>query len=56
MAERTIELTDEQIYRLKTKIIMKESKNLKDKLYTDQKMIQSIKTLIEEEIQCCLNQ
>ena len=46
----------EQIERLKKKIIMQENLNLKNREKTDAQMVKWIKDLIEEEVKCCLNQ
>ena len=49
-------LSEEALKRLKTKIILKENKNLKDRQFKDSEMIQWIKKQIEEEVACCSNQ
>ena len=50
------ELSEESLTRLKTKIILKENKNIKDHLMKDSQMVEWIKKQIEEEVQCYSNQ
>ncbi len=50
------ELSEESLTRLKTKIILKENKNIKDHQMKDTQMVEWIKKQIEEEVQCCLSQ
>lgn len=49
-------LNQKAIERLKKKLIIAESKNLKTKDKTDTQMVNDIKKWIEEEVQCCSNQ
>lgn len=51
-----VRVSDEAIERLKLKIIIKENRNLKTREKNDREMINCIKKMIEEEVQCCLNQ
>lgn len=50
------ELNEKAIARLKSKIIIAESKNLKTKNKSDVDMVKDIKKWIEEEVKCCSNQ
>lgn len=58
MSERveSIKIDDAVVERLKRKIIVQESINLKKHEKNDQQMVAWIKKKIEEEAQCCLNQ
>ncbi len=56
MDHSEITLSKEAINRLISKIILKESKNIKDRAISDDQMINWIKKQIEEEVQCYLNQ
>lgn len=51
-----IEVNEKAVERLKRKIILQESQNLKTREKTDQQMIAWIKKQIEEEVQCYSNQ
>ena len=51
-----IEVNEEAVERLKRKIILQESQNLKTREKTDQQMVAWIKKQIEEEVQCYSNQ
>lgn len=51
-----IEIDKQIVDRLKRKIIVQETLNLKTKAKTDQEMVNWIKGTIEEEVQCLLNQ
>jgi hypothetical protein len=51
-----VRVSDEAIERLKRKIIIQENRNLKTREKNDREMINCIKKMIEEEVQCCLNQ
>ena len=50
-----IEVNEKAIERLKRKIILQESQNLKTREKTDQQMVAWIKKQIEEEVQCYSN-
>lgn len=50
------EINQKAIERLKKKIVLAESKNLKTKNKNDTAMINDIKKWIEEEVKCCSNQ
>ena len=52
----SIKIDDAVIERLKRRIIVQESINLKNHEKNDQQMVAWIKKKIEEEAQCCLNQ
>ena len=47
---------EKAIERLKKKIVIAESTNLRTKNKTDAQMVKDIKKWIEEEVKCCLNQ
>ena len=49
-----IKVNEKAVERLKRKIILQESQNLKTREKTDQQMVAWIKKQIEEEVQCCL--
>ena len=47
-----IKVNEKAVERLKRKIILQESQNLKTREKTDQQMVAWIKKQIEEEVQC----
>ena len=51
-----IKVNEKAVERLKRKIILQESQNLKTREKTDQQMVAWIKKQSEEEVQCCSNQ
>lgn len=51
-----IKVNEKAVERLKRKIILQESQNLKTREKTDQQMVAWIKKQIEEKVQCCSNQ
>jgi len=51
-----IELDSTIVTRLKHKIILAESLNLKTKNKSEAQMVQHIKQMIEEEVECCSDQ
>ena len=51
-----IKVNEKAVERLKRKIILQESQNLKTREKTDQQMVAWIKNQIEEEVHCCSNQ
>lgn len=51
-----IKVNEKAVERLKRKIILQESQNLKTREKTDQQMVAWIKKQIEEGVQCCSNQ
>ena len=51
-----IKVNEKAVERLKRKIILQESQNLKTREKTDQQMVAWIKKQIEVEVQCCSNQ
>lgn len=51
-----IKVNEKAVERLKRKIILQESQNLKTREKTDQQMVAWIKKQIEEEVQYCSNQ
>ena len=51
-----IKIYEKAVERLKRKIILQESQNLKTREKTDQQMVAWIKKQIEEEVQCYSNQ
>ncbi len=51
-----IKISEKAVERLKRKIILQESQNLKTREKTDQQMVAWIKKQIEEEVQCYSNQ
>lgn len=51
-----IKINEKAVERLKRKIILQESQNLKTREKTDQQMVTWIKKQIEEEVQCYSNQ
>lgn len=56
MSEQGIPIDEKAIERLKRNIIIRENINLKTREKSDQEMVKWIKSKIEEEVQCCLNQ
>lgn len=52
----SIELNRKLLDRLKKKIILAESQNLRTKNKSDKQMVADIKKMIEEEVRCCSNQ
>ena len=51
-----IEVDSKIVARLKYKIVLAESMNLKTKNKSESQMIQHLKKMIEEEVQCCSDQ
>ena len=51
-----IKINEKAVERLKRKIILQESQNLKTREKTDQQMVAWIKKQIEEEVHCYSNQ
>ena len=56
MDSNNLDLNRKAIERLKKKIILAESKNLRTKDKSDTQMVADIKKWIEEEVKCCSNQ
>lgn len=56
METQKIEIDSKLVTRLKHKIILAESLNLKTKNKSESQMVQHIKKMIEEEVQCCSDQ
>ena len=56
MNETIIEIDEKIVERLKRNIIIRENVNLKKREKSDPEMVKWIKSKIEEEVQCCLNQ
>ncbi len=56
MSQNEFEPNEKAIERLKKKIIIAESNNLRTKNKTDAQMVSDIKKWIEEEEKCCSNQ
>lgn len=56
MSDSKIEIDEKIVERLKMKIIICENNNLKTREKSDPEMVKWIKSKIEEEVQCCLNQ
>ena len=56
MNNNYIKIDDKAIERLKRVIIIRENMNLKTREKNDQEMVKWIKSKIEEEVKCCLNQ
>ena len=56
MADTNIEIDEKIVERLKKNIIIRENINLKTREKSDQDMVKWIKSKIEEEVQCYLNQ
>lgn len=51
-----VRINDKAIERLKRKIILQESRNLKTRELSSQQMVSQIKKMIEEEMKCYCNQ
>lgn len=51
-----IELDSKIVTRLKNKIVLAESLNLKTKNKSESQMVQHLKKMIEEEVECCSGQ
>lgn len=51
-----IELDSMIVTRLKHKIVLAESLNLKTKNKSESQMVQYLKKMIEEEVECCSDQ
>lgn len=56
MSDTNIEIDEKIVERLKRNIIIRENINLKTREKNDAGMVKWIKSKIEEEVQCCLNQ
>lgn len=56
MSDTNIEIDEKIVKRLKRNIIIRENINLKTREKSDADMVKCIKSKIEEEVQCCLNQ
>lgn len=56
METTKFELDSKIVTRLKHKIILAESLNLKTKNKSEAQMVQYIKQMIEEEVKCCSDQ
>ena len=56
MSDTYIEIDEKIVERLKRNIIIRENINLKTREKSDADMVKWIKSKIEEEVQCCLNQ
>lgn len=56
MSDSKIEIDEKIVERLKRNIIIRENINLKTREKSDPDMVKWIKSKIEEEVQCCLNQ
>jgi hypothetical protein len=56
MSDSNIVIDEKAVERLKKKIIIRENINLKTREKSDADMVKWIKSKIEEEVQCCLNQ
>ena len=56
MEVQKTELDSKLVTRLKHKIILAESLNLKTKHKSEAQMVQHLKKMIEEEVQCCSDQ
>jgi hypothetical protein len=56
MSDTYIEIDEKIVERLKRNIIIRENINLKTREKSDAEMVKWIKSKIEEEVQCCLNQ
>lgn len=56
MSDTNIEVDKNIVERLKKNIIIRENINLKTREKSDAEMVKWIKSKIEEEVQCCLNQ
>lgn len=47
-----IEVDKNKVQKMLTKLILREKKNIKTKQYNDMQMVNQIKTMIEEEVEC----
>ena len=56
MEAQKIEIDSKIVTRLKHTIILAESLNLKTKNKSEAQMVQHLKKMIEEEVQCCSDQ
>lgn len=56
MSDSNVDIDEKIVERLKRKIIIRENTNLKTRDKSDQEMVKWIKSQIEEEVQCYLNQ
>ena len=56
MSDTNIEIDEKIVERLKRKIVIQENINLKTREKSGAEMVKWIKSKIEEEVQCCLNQ
>lgn len=56
MEATEFELDSNIVTRLKYKIILAESLNLKTKNKSEAQMVQHLKKMIEEEVECCSDQ
>ena len=56
MSDTNIEIDEKIVERLKKNIIIRENINLKTREKSDADMVKWIKSKIEEEVQCCLNE
>ena len=56
MSDSNIQIDEKIVERLKRNIIVRENLNLKTREKSDADMVKWIKSKIEEEVQCCLNQ
>ena len=56
MSYTNIDIDEKIVERLKRNIIIRENINLKTREKSDADMVKWIKSKIEEEVQCCLNQ
>ena len=52
MQESSLDINDEKVNNLIRRILIAESKNMKSQAITDTQMVNKIKAMIEEEIQC----
>ena len=52
MQESSLDINDEKVNNLIRRILIAESKNMKSQAITDIQMVNKIKAMIEEEIQC----
>lgn len=56
METQKIELDNKLVNRLKYKIILAESMNLRTKNKSESQMVKDLKKMIEEEVECCSGQ
>ena len=56
MSDSDIQIDEKIVECLKRNIIIRENINLKTREKSDADMVKWIKSKIEEEVQCCLNQ